>query len=370
MKTTIASAALCCLACLAAAQTDGGRVSFFHGSQLYTGVHAEVWNFEGQQTWEVVLPIYYSLGLDALATGLAVDAVTSPVLGLLNGPNAGTLARVAGSKIRASYNFRDFVLFTAGLQVPTSPNKLSTEEQNVVSWLATPEMEFKVSDVQSGLNGNVSASSSYRVNDDFVLGGGIGYLLRGQFVPVDGGGEFDPGDEFTATLGGDYGFLLGRTSVKIMAEYMFTVYGTDRLAGNKVFRAAPRNTINLRFDVKPARGLRDLAVLSLNIYGKNRILSASLPPIQRGRTDIFLLTDYLYFAKTGAVSPFILATARLYAQNGGGGGDAFVAGLGGGGAFAVSRALSIRAQAALDGGTLNGSGMFGVEINGGISYVF
>jgi hypothetical protein len=345
-------------------------MTFFQGTQLYTGLHAEMWNYIDQQTWEAVVPVYYSMGLDKVTKGLALDLVTSPVLAFVTGTGTGSLFRVAGSKIRASYNVKDYVLVTSGVQIPTGNNNLSAQEQSVVSNMGTRQLGFMVTDVQSGINWNTTATSSFQINDDFIIGAGLGYLLRGRYTPVAGGGSYNPGDELTFTAGCDYTMLFSETKLKLMGEYMFTYYGVDRLNDTtKVFQASPRHTINLRGDLKPARGLRDLAVLSLNLFGENKVWTGTIQQ-PRGKTDIFTLSNYLYLSKMANISPYVLATVNLFVPNSDVPGQAFVAGLGAGGALQISRTLSVRAQAAVEGGSMNNNGLFGVELNGGINYVF
>ena len=54
------------------------QTSFFRGTKLYTGLHFELWNYDKTQTFETVLPIYYSMDLSNYLSGLALDLVTSP----------------------------------------------------------------------------------------------------------------------------------------------------------------------------------------------------------------------------------------------------------------------------------------------------
>jgi len=371
MKKIFFTLLICFLSFSVFSQVAESKQTFFHGSELYAGIHTEMWNdFQvKQQTWESVLPVYYSMNLDKVTQGLALDAVTSPTLAFQTGDgvNNNVLPRIAGSKVRASYNFKDYFLATTGVQIPTGNSKLSSSEVPVAGAIATPQMAFQVSDVQTGFNWSSSLSSSYQLTDELVVGAGASYLLRGSYIPVDSSGTYKPGDELTLTVGTDYDILFGDMQVKLMGEYMFSWYGTDTYNNSDVYQALIRHTINLRADCKPQNGLRNLAVLSFNIFGKNGLNKLSQ---YTGKADIFLLSDYVYLRPIAAFSPYVIANVNMFANNNGEGGNAFVGGAGAGCSMEINRALSIRAQLVLQGGALNGYGLVGAELNGGINYVF
>ncbi|MCU0609714.1 MAG: hypothetical protein MUF22_08125 [Chitinispirillaceae bacterium] len=345
------------------------QTGFFRGSQGFSGLHAELWRYAGQSTGEFVLPIYYSIGLKNVAPGLALDVVTSPTLALQAGAATNTLFRVAGSKLRASYNFNNLFLATAGVQVPTGSNTLSQSEQSVAGAISTPQMAFKITDMQSGVNGSFSLASSIQVDDDLVVGAAVGGLVRSEFIPVKDAKAFNPGDELTATLGADYTLQLSGSRLTLMGEYLFSYYTWDRSGNIAFYHAAPRHGINLRADHKPVQGVRNLAALAFNLYGKNRQLVAG-SITNKVRSDIFLLNDYLYFPAVRNMFPYALVTANVFTEGGSGTGKAVVGGLGGGGAWQMSRAMVIRGQAVLQGGAMNRTPLYGIELNGGVQYVF
>jgi hypothetical protein len=363
------------------AQVNTSRINFFQGSQGYAGLHAELWRYTGQTTLEFVLPLYYSIGLDRAAPGLALDVVTSPTFAAQTGVGneASTVLRVAGSKIRASYNFKNLFLATAGIQIPTGKNALSANEQPAAAAISTPQMAFRVAEVQSGFNENFTVASSIEMSDDLFLGGALGYLIKGGYAPVEKAKTFSPGNEFTVTLGADYTMLLSNSKFKLMGEYMLTLYGKDKYNDTAFHQAAPRHTFNFRGDLKPAHGLRNLAVLSFNLYGKDKSITPKIVTpldtvpervVENVRTDILMLNDFLYFPPGKTLAPYAVFSTNIFTPSGGATGNAMVFGLGAGGTLSVSRVMSVRGQLVIEAGSLNKSFMMGGELNGGIQYVF
>jgi hypothetical protein len=376
------------LMCAAAfcAQINTTRINFFEGSQGYIGLHAELWRYTGQSTLEFVLPLYYSLGLPQVTPGLALDVVTSPTYAVQTGVgnDASSVLRVAGSKLRFSYNCKNLFLATAGVQIPTGTNALSMKEVPAAAAISTPQMAFKIADVQSGFNEDFTVATSLDMGDDFVLGGALGYLIKGGFTPVEKAKTFSPGNEFTFTAGADYTMQFPQSKLKLMGEYMFTYYGRDKYDDTAFHQAAPRHTINLRADLKPAHGLRNLAVLSFNLYGTNKAISpekqipvggggtSTIPEktFETARTDILLFNDFLYFHPGRTLAPYAVLTSNIFTPSGGATGDAVVFGLGAGGSLYLSRVMTIRAQLVIEGGEMNKNMMLGGELNGGVQYVF
>jgi len=104
-------------------------------------------------TLETVVPIYYSMSLSRLLEGLALDVVTSPTFAMYGGSDQAQtdkLFAVSNTKIRGSYTVRDFVLVTAGVQIPTGGNKLSQDQMRTAGAISTKQMGFKVSRAGSG----------------------------------------------------------------------------------------------------------------------------------------------------------------------------------------------------------------------------
>lgn len=351
--------------------------SFYRNNRLFTGLHVEYWNYQQIHTLETVLPVYYSLGLENVLEGLAFDVVTSPTMAMNGGEmfsSTNVLFAVANTKIRSSLNINDVVLVTAGLQIPTGSNQLSAEQRHVVGAVSSRQMNFKIARFQTGFDLDFTAASSYQFSDELVLGMAAGYLLHLPFTPIEDvpgvtPAKYDPGDEIAITVGADIKTLMGGLKTRIMGDFMTNLYLPDKDGGNKVFRAGPRFSVDARMDMKASNGKRNLAVLSINIFGKDKVI---LPgsDLKRAQGDQFSLTDYLYPGKWGEVSPFAIMKVSLYTPNDNDAGRALLGGLGGGLRVPVRKTLNLRLQFLVEGGGMGGDAILGSEIGGGLQYVF
>lgn len=379
MNNTTRLLAICLsvYASVASAETPAARESFIRRAQSYLGVHLEYWRYTGQNTFETVIPIYYSMGLGQLLEGLAVDVVTSPTVAVHGGGSAASttpLFSVSNTKVRASYLFKNLVLVTMGAQIPTGGNKLSPEQMNTAGKISTRQMSFKVKRTGSGFNFDATAATSYEIAEDFVLGAAIGYLAKGAYTPLEGGTKFNPGNELTLTVGADYGTVIGNLKAKLIGELGWTHYGKDRQHETTVYQAGSSFALNLRAQTQTTDGLKNVVALSVDLNTKDKDLSANTTSRS---SNVFTLSDNIYLRRTNALRPYLLGRTSLYTPNVLGSGSsevkagrALTGGLGAGGVLDVKRTVRIRGQVIVEAGGMDGNGLLGGELSGGIRYVF
>ncbi|MFH1759635.1 MAG: hypothetical protein ABIA63_00910 [bacterium] len=346
------------------------RTSFFRGSNIYSGLHLEFWNWSNVQTLETVLPIYYSMNLDAFFDGLAIDAVTSPTFALTHKEEANTIFGLAGTKIRTSYNYKNLVIGTFGVQIPTGTNKLSASQTQTVGAIATKQMAFKLSRFNTGLDMDFTASSSYEILEDLVLGASLGFLMHGSFTPTEGMKKYNPGNEFTIALGTDYTIFAMNRKISLYGDFIWTTYTADEYDKKDVFDAGEKITFNLRGSIKLNQYFLNMLGITFNSRGNNTNINNDTTVNKIDAGEELLLSNYIYLLGVKKYSPYAIGKISIYGSNGAKSGSAFILGMGGGGSLALAGNISIKAQAVLELGSMTGSALIGMELSGGINYVF
>ncbi len=357
----------------AAVAREPSRTGFFRNTRLYSGLHLELWNYRKTQTLEAVLPLYYSMELQELVEGMAVDVVTSPTLALVNGASSvepNTLFGVANSKVRLSQNISNLVLLTAGLQIPTGVNKLSASQKNAAGAISTQQMSFKVSRASSGLDADFTAATSYEFTEDLVLGLAVGYLLHGSYIPVKNGAKFNPGNELTVSIGADYLLAFKTREISLLGNLVWAHYGADRLAGGKVFEPGDRFSLTVQGELRLPNEMRSVTDLAVLLRTPDKRPATGSGSTTHKTNNRFSLGNYLYFAPRGSFTPHAVLRTSLYTENGYGTGDAVIGGVGAGGVVTLNRTTAMDARLVVEAGTMDRDLILGGELSGGIRYVF
>jgi hypothetical protein len=370
------------IALTAAAFGEEERTSFFHGTRLFTGVHAELWTYAHTRTFEAIVPVYYSMTLDHLVKGLAFDLVTSPTLGMLDVGTevpADWLFAVANTKVRLSYNLADVVLATVGMQIPTGGNALSAREKNVQGAIATEQMNFEVGRVPTGLDVDATLSTSIALTDRFVLGAGAGVLLHGRYTPLEGGKRFNPGDEYSFTLGAELSGTRRRAKRAWLTDVGVTLYTADRedtaTAATteeyiRVFKPGTRFTIDSRLSIFSAEGAGNVTTVSVRLTGDNEILAQdSLIDTDR-ETNAFVVTNLVHLAPKGRLRPSLIGKGTFFTPNEDGIGQSALGGAGAGMVVNLTRRVTLDSRVVIEAGAMDGGFLLGTELRGGVRYVF
>ncbi len=348
--------------------SPGSEASFLRGTKLYSGIHMEFWNYAQLQTVETVVPVYYSMNLDQYLEGVAVDLVTSPTYGTLIGNDiSDNLFGLAGTKARVSYNFNNAILGTFGIQAPTGTNKLSQQQTNTVGALSTKQMNFKVSRYGTGLDLDLTFSTSWELMDDFIIGAAMGILTHGAFNPVDNSQEYNPGNEMSAILGADYTMYTGGKKLRLSGDLTYTHYTADEINNKGVFAAGDKYNLNVTGSTKLSPGYYNSTSLTFTFRTEEKVLAAAS---SNSPGNDLLFNNRLHLLKYKKYSPFIITRIYKYFADENGNGSAFTAGAGAGGYLALAPRMTLNAEAAMDMGVLNSSFLFGFEINGGVNYAF
>jgi hypothetical protein len=197
----------------------------------------QLWHFKDASTFtQFAFPLTV---IYPVRDGLSLDLTTSPALNTYSGSHLNGLS---DTRIRGSYVFADnHALFTFGLNTPTGKNRLSTGEMELSTILALNALHFRTPILGTGLDVNTGVVYGKEMGP-VVLGVGTSFLLRGAYKPyVDYDLSYNPGDEWNATLGLDYG-----EENKWTGDITLTYYSADKVNGKQAFRSGVRLLVDFR----------------------------------------------------------------------------------------------------------------------------
>ncbi len=223
---------------------------------------------QGQQVRVTLFPTYQSwdLKFDAAAAGgvaqpdigfsefsfpLAVNIPVGRSLGLgirssqanANSDQLASLNGIADTQLALSYFLQSTnLIFNVNVNLPTGKTELSADEFETTALIGHNVFGLIIPNFGQGTNLLASLTWVYAASENFVLGFGASYQLRGKFKPLaDLPEDFDPGDEILLTAGFDTRF--GSTT-SLGTDIAFTLFGTDKLGNDNVFASGPRIVVS------------------------------------------------------------------------------------------------------------------------------
>ena len=149
------------------------------------------------------------------------------------------------------------LVFTLGVNLPTGKKELTLDEFQTSVLLSSSIFNMQTPNFGQGLNVNPGVIWALPITEDFVAGVGVSYQYKGTLKPLQGIGEYDPGDEIALTGGFDWRVV---EAGSLSGDVVFTSYGTDKLGGNEVFASGNRVLSILQFN--EAFGSDELRILA------------------------------------------------------------------------------------------------------------
>lgn len=177
----------------------------------------------------VVVPILPALTVD-VGTSFAMvrhERITLDAAGNRT-TTTSELSGLTDTQLRANYTFgQDFVVLTAGLNVPTGSATVDVDEVEAASRIGSDFLTFPVSGFGSGL-GMTGGVAVARPLGAWSLGFGASLRQSMEYEPFrDAAGtptRFTPGPEYRARMGADHPFGTGRISFGLM----YSKFGDDK----------------------------------------------------------------------------------------------------------------------------------------------
>jgi hypothetical protein len=350
------------------AQVTGAR--FLHNSVTIAGIGFQHWSFENVDDGftQLAIPITF---IYPYSDQLSFDLITSPAF---NSFGDDGLSGLSDTRIRGSYIMMDEkMLLTFGLGLPTGKTRLKSEELGISSVMAIQALRFKVPNMGQGFDVNLGLAGAQDMGG-WVIGGGIGYLMKGTYKPFDGSDiGYNPGDEINITLGADYG-----DENKLTGDVVITFYGSDKADGSKVFKSGSRILIQLRYNHRLE--LSNIKPIDLTLYlrertkGKNEFATASglNEESENSNGNQLELGGIGYYPYTDIMGFKGLLDLKFHSNNGYGTGGAFVFGIGGGINYKYSNQTAFEGGLKFSFGHLTvgttDMGITGIELFAGINY--
>jgi len=329
---------------------------------------AQYWKANNDEAHQFALPITFQY---APTDRLLLQMTSTPSFSGIKTGGTAQLGGLSDTRLNGSYELvEERVLLTFGLNLPSGKSALTAEEFSVASILAIHAMNFQVPILGQGFDASGGLVMVQRAAG-FVIGSGIGYLMRGVYTPyVDVPFKYNPGDELTFSLGFDR--PIGRDK-GIMIDASYTLYGTDYANDVGVFKAGNRAIVQgLAYYQGELFGL--IFKIRDRFQSPNKMGSGDLVLERKNSNgNEFELSTTGTLALNRKMRVHGVIESRIYSNNDYDIGGAIVSGLGGG----FSRWLSESIKFNLDGrfyfgsmnvGTENVS-LTGLVLSGGIKIV-
>jgi hypothetical protein len=178
----------------------------------------------------VVVPVVPALSVD-VGTAFAIAQLERRTFDPATNTTTTTTSELNGitdTQLRANYTFgQDFVVVTAGVNVPTGSATLNASELDAAARIGSDFLTFPISGFGSGFGFTGGVAVAQPVGS-WNVGFGASLRQTSEYEPFrDASGtatKFQPGPEYRARLGADHPFGTGRISVGLT----FSKFGDDK----------------------------------------------------------------------------------------------------------------------------------------------
>jgi hypothetical protein len=210
----------------------------------------------GATEQEITLGDYGTISQFSSPISIAVP-VSQRILFTASNSGATTSRDSGGIKVQGLVDTRlslsfvlpgDKVWLTAGASIPTGKTSLSSEQLDMSTYTSQAALGYGVPIFGQGVNGNFGIAYASSITRRLVFGVGSSYSYRGAYTPVNGGKEYDPGDEITANAGIDY--TTYSKEARFSADITGAYYLQDTYNGEKIFQSGPRIMAFLAYYLK------------------------------------------------------------------------------------------------------------------------
>ena len=186
---------------------------------------------------ELAVPVFVSIPFGSQFTfdvGTSYARAKSTSGGVKSEINGLTDTQLRGNLTLGS----DFVVLTAGLNLPTGRSSVTTDQQTAAGRIGSDFLAFPISNMGTGLAATAGIAVA-RPLGDWNIGFGGAVRHSASYDPFDVPGQpalhFTPGDEYRARVGVDRGLLTGRMSLGLT----YSAFGSDD-AGGSVYNTGNR----------------------------------------------------------------------------------------------------------------------------------
>ena len=282
---------------------------------------------------QAVFEHYKSGSIDLRETSFPVTA-TIPLgrrLGLQLSGNAGL---VSGSDLASIQSIGDFqtslgygfslgkasVVATATANLPSGKDELTSEELETTILLSQHAFDFGLPSFGQGMQFASQVGFAYPFGDQFAVGAGIAYHLRGGFKPVIGlEDDYIPGNELMFVLGADVRISSVTTA---SVDVGYAQYAVDKLGSDDFFELGDKTTATVKVQSRPGSS-RVVIVGRVQRWADSRFVTedvseegAAVSTSQRSLPTQFLGSGLYEFDASSRIRLGVMVQARLLAEVG------------------------------------------------------
>lgn len=290
--------------------------------------------------------------------------------GATAGGDITTLSGLADAQLAIQHRLeKQHLVLSLGVNLPSGRKELTSDEFQTSLLLSNRLFDLQTPNFGMGLNINPGVIWAFQVGENVVLGLGGSYQYKGKFKPLEGLGDYDPGDEVLLTAGMDV--APGKTETASV-DIVFTAYGKDKLDGDEVFASGNKVVANLQyrkyFDYDQLR-----VIARYRTKAKNEFAVGNSLVTEQEKTDpdeFDLLGSYMIWFNEG-FSMSILGEGRFYQAISASSSGRNLLGVGVAPAFLVSSSISIPTRLKFQFGSLKGgTSVTGIELGVGVEVTY
>lgn len=258
---------------------------------------------------EFALPVYV---LVPVSNALSFDVGTSfASVQVSQGANASSsISGLTDTQLRANYAIgTDFVVLTAGVNLPTGQSTVRPEQQIAAGVIANDFLVFPISNMGTGLGGTAGVALAHPLGE-WNVGAGVSMRKSAAYTPFQTPDtvpvlRYQPGDEYRARVGIDHGVGTGRVSLGLT----FSTFGDDQLSGS-VYNTGDR--LITQFGYNNSLGAGTLMLSAWDLFRKTGTMAGGAPLGQENVTDGSI--GYGFAARGVVLTP--MAELRSWTQQG------------------------------------------------------
>jgi hypothetical protein len=310
----------------------------------------------------VALSVYYPLARDFSVSVRGAQSNT--------GGDVTKISSLTDTQFSLQYHVESAdLLLSCGVNFPSGKKELTPDEFTTSVLLSNEIFNLQVPSYGQGLNVNPGFTWALPINDDLVIGFGATYQYKGKFKPLEGLGDYDPGDEILIVGGLDV--RLSEVAV-VSGDVIFTTYGKDKLGGGDVFAAGSKWVANAQF--RQYFNQNELWLLArYRTRGKNEVAVAGslVPEANKVSPNQFELLGHYRVRFNERFSAAFLAEGRFYETTSAPVSGITLFGMGIAPEILLSPTVSIPARIKFQFGSLkDGDTLSGFEVGIGIGVTF
>jgi hypothetical protein len=163
-----------------------------------------------------------------------------------------SLSGLADVKLQIYQNLvHDRLVVLGGVNLPTGKRELSQDELEVMQALAHPLLGMRLKQYGRGLDLNAGAAVSVPIRSGLELGAGVGYLHSGKYTLSEGGEEYEPTPEASASFALE--IASPRREHTVQLRVTGRSYQEDRLDGRRIFEEGDQLEATLRGTARAGR---------------------------------------------------------------------------------------------------------------------